>query len=70
MALIDYIFLAVLAHEPYDSIQNKLDQWFRPGVAVDWVNLVEKFRQNIPGGQVAVSYCLISFPIIDAALVL
>jgi len=60
--LADYAFLAVLAYQPPDLFQDKLDDWFGEGVAKDETDTVREFRQEIKGGQAAVSYHLVSFP--------
>jgi lipase ATG15 len=68
-ALIDYAFLAGIVYQSPDLIQGYLDQWFGEGFAVNDEDIVNTFRQEVPGGQAAVAYFLISFPSVNSAIV-
>uniref|UniRef100_A0A7S2YHJ8 Fungal lipase-like domain-containing protein n=1 Tax=Entomoneis paludosa TaxID=265537 RepID=A0A7S2YHJ8_9STRA len=60
-ALADYAFLSVMAYQPPETFQEKLDLWFGPGVATDEVEIVRDFRQQVEGGNAAVSYHWVTF---------
>jgi len=60
-ALADYAFLAMLAYQPPEVFQERLDDWFGQGVATEEVELVQQFRQEVYGGNAAVSYHVVSF---------
>ena len=62
-------FLAVMAYQPPNTFQEKLDQWFGPGIAKDEVDIVREFRQRVEGGNAAVSYRLVTFPDVAGAIV-
>jgi lipase ATG15 len=68
-ALIDYAFLAEVVYQSPDLIQDKLDEWFGDGFAVNEEETVERFRQEVPGGQAAVAYFLVRFPSVNSAVV-
>ena len=59
-AMADYAYMAGIAYSSPDSMPELLEEWFGEGVAVDNVELVEKFRKK--AGASAVHYKLITFP--------
>ena len=56
----DYIYLSEVAYKNKDITQTHLDNWFGSGKAVDEKDLVENYKNNLPGSTL-VSMKFITF---------
>jgi len=63
-ALVDFVYLSVLAYNDPNVTQKLLDNWFGKGTAIDQENITAKFKEeyNDLHGETPTAYKLVDFP--------